>query len=55
MTKRNRQTHGGKGDNPRHLNNKKKYDDNYISIFGKKCFLNHTHDKECGGKSDKRT
>lgn len=39
----------GKGDSPRHLKTKLKFDEEYDRIFGnKECRLNHKHSVECG-------
>jgi len=41
----------GKGDNPRHLKSKEKFDEGWERIFGaKKCTLNHKCTKECNDK-----
>lgn len=37
----------GKGDKPRHLKDKDKFDKGYERAFGKKCRLNHKHTEEC--------
>jgi DNA-directed RNA polymerase subunit RPC12/RpoP len=45
---KNRATSYGKGDNPRHLKSKKKFDEEWDRIFGYKvCSLNHMHSDEC--------